>query len=265
MTEAWLTVKRGEAPLLVSFPHTGLSVPAECASGLVSFPLARHDADYHIDRLYAFATELGATAVHTALSRTVIDVNRDPSGASLYPGQATTGLVPTETFDGRPLYREGKAPSPDEIEQRKTLYFAPYHLALAEEAARLRALHRRIVLYDCHSIRSVIPRLFEGELPVFNIGTNDGKSCDPALTERVASICAASRWSCVIDGRFKGGWITRTYGRPGDGVHAIQMELAFRGYLPDEGDPPPWDPGFAVPIQQTLRAVLEACLAFARA
>jgi N-formylglutamate deformylase len=264
MTEAWLTVKRGEEPLLVSFPHTGLSVPAECASSLQSFPLARHDADYHIDRLYAFATELGATTVHTALSRTVIDVNRDPSGASLYPGQATTGLVPTEIFDGRPLYRAGKAPSPAEIEQRKTLYFAPYHLALAEEAARLRALHRRIVLYDCHSIRSVIPRLFAGELPVFNIGTNEGKSCDPALTESVASICAASRWSYVVDGRFKGGWITRTYGRPADGVHAIQMELAFRGYLPDEGDPPPWDPDFAAPIRQTLRAVLEACLAFAR-
>jgi formiminoglutamase len=265
MTEAWLTVKRGEAPLLMSFPHTGLSVPAERASGLQSFPLARHDADYHIDKLYAFANELGATTVHTALSRTVIDVNRDPSGASLYPGQATTGLVPTETFDGRPLYREGKAPTPDDIEERKTLYFAPYHLALAEEAARLRTLHRRIVLYDCHSIRSVIPRLFAGELPVFNIGTNDGKSCDPALTERVAAICAASRWSCVVDGRFKGGWITRIYGRPADGVHAIQMELAFRGYLPDESDPPPWDPDFAVPIQQTLRAVLEACLNFTRA
>jgi N-formylglutamate deformylase len=265
MTEAWLTVKRGEAPLLLSFPHTGLSVPAECASGLVSFPLARHDADYHIDRLYAFAAELDATTVHTALSRTVIDVNRDPSGASLYPGQATTGLVPTETFDGQALYREGRAPSPDEIEQRKTLYFVPYHLALAEEAARLRMLHRRVVLYDCHSIRSVIPRLFAGELPVFNIGTNDGQSCDPALAESVASICAASRWSHVVNGRFKGGWITRTYGRPGDGVHAIQMELALRGYLPDEGDPPPWDPGFAAPIQQTLRGVLEACLAFARA
>jgi N-formylglutamate deformylase len=265
MTESWLTVKRGEAPLLVSFPHTGLSVPAECASGLESFPLARHDADHHIDKLYAFATELGGTTVHTALSRTVIDVNRDPSGASLYPGQATTGLVPTETFDGRPLNRDGKAPSPDEIERRKGLYFAPYHLALAEEVARLRMLHRRVVLYDCHSIRSVIPRLFAGELPVFNIGTNDGKSCDPALTESVASVCAGSRWSCVVNGRFKGGWITRTYGRPGDGVHAIQMELAFRGYLRDESDPPPWDAGFAAPMQETLRAVLEACLAFARA
>ena len=123
--EPWLTVRRSDAPLLVSFPHTGLSVPAECAPALVSFPLARHDADWHIDRLYAFAAGLGATTVHTALSRTVIDVNRDPSGASLYPGQTTTGLVPTETFDGRPLYRDGAAPDAPEIERRKQLYFHP--------------------------------------------------------------------------------------------------------------------------------------------
>ena len=262
--EPWLTVSRGEAPLLVSFPHTGLSVPAECATGLVSFPLARHDADWHIDRLYAFAAGLGATTVHTALSRTVIDVNRDPSGASLYPGQTTTGLVPTETFDGRPLYRDGALPDAQEIERRKQLYFWPYHAALAEEIERLRALHPRIVLYDCHSIRSVIPRLFPGELPVLNIGTNSGRSCDRGLQDDIARICAASRWSSVVNGRFTGGWITRTYGRPADGVHAVQMELAMRGYLADERDPPRWDAEFARPIQETLRAVLEACLAFAR-
>ena len=264
MTEPWLTLKQGDAPLLVSFPHTGMSIPAECAAALVSFPLARHDADRHIDKLYAFATELGATTVHTALSRTVIDVNRDPSGASLYPGQTTTGLVPTETFDGRPLYRAGQEPTPDEIERRKALYFAPYHLALAEEIKRLRAMHPRVVLYDCHSIRSREPRLFPGELPVFNIGTNAGKSCEPALETAVARTCAASPWSHVVNGRFTGGWITRTYGRPAEGVHAVQMELAMRGYLPSENDPPPWDPDFAKPIQQTLRTVLEDCLAFAR-
>lgn len=264
MTEPWLTVKQGNAPLLVSFPHTGMSIPAECAAALVSFPLARHDADRHIDKLYDFATELGATTVHTALSRTVIDVNRDPSGASLYPGQATTGLVPTETFDGRPLYRAGQEPTPDEIERRKALYFAPYHLALAGEIKRLRAMHPRVVLYDCHSIRSKEPRLFPGELPVFNIGTNAGKSCEPALETAVARRCAASPWSHVVNGRFTGGWITRTYGRPAEGVHAVQMELAMRGYLPSENDPPPWDPDFAKPIQQTLRTVLEDCLAFAR-
>jgi N-formylglutamate deformylase len=263
MTEPWLTVRRGEAPLVVSFPHAGLELLSDSTAALVSVELARHDADWYIDRLYAFAQDLGATTVHTALSRTVIDVNRDPSGASLYPGQETTGLVPTETFDGRPLYREGAAPTPKEIERRKELYFAPYHAVLIRELAHLRGLHKRVVLYDCHSIRSVIPRLFRGELSVFNIGTNDGNACDPALTERIAAICAASRCSHVVDGRFKGGWITRVYGRPADGIHAVQMELAMRAYLRNEGDTPRWDADFAKPIQQTLRAVLEACLSYA--
>jgi len=265
MTEPWLTVQRGDAPLLVSFPHTGLEIPSDCAANLVSPALARHDADWHIDKLYGFAADLGATIVHTALSRTAIDVNRDPSGASLYPGQTTTGLVPAETFDGRPLYRHGGAPTADEIERRKRFYFAPYHAALADELERLRAQHACVVLYDCHSIRSMIPRLFSGELSVFNIGTNDGKSCDPMLTERIEAVCRSSPWSWVVNGRFKGGWITRTYGRPTNGIHALQMELALRGYLPEETDPPRWDPEFAQPIQRTLRAVLDACLAFARA
>jgi N-formylglutamate deformylase len=264
MTEPWLTVKRRDAPLLVSLPHTGVCIPEEYTAGFVSSALACHDTDWHIDELYSFAADLGATTVHTAVSRTVIDVNRDPSGASLYPGQPVTGLVPIDTFDGRPLYRDGATPSSKEIERRKKLYFAPYHAALAEELARLRGLHKRVVLYDCHSIRSVIPRLFPGELPVFNIGTNNGKACDPTLTKRIASICAASRGSHVVNGRFTGGWITRTYGRPSQGIHAVQMELAIRGYLRDESDPPPWDADFARPFQQTLRAVLEGCLAFAR-
>jgi N-formylglutamate deformylase len=264
MTEDWLTLRRGDAPLLVSLPHTGVYIPDECAAGLVSPALARHDADWHIDLLYSFASELGATTVHTALSRTVVDVNRDPSGASLYPGQATTGLIPIETFDGRPLYRSGAAPSPEEVERRKKLYFEPYHAALTEELARLRSLHNCVVLCDCHSIRSVISRLFPGELPVFNIGTNNGKACDATLSERIAAICEASQWPHVVNGRFTGGWITRAYGRPKEGIHAVQMELAMRGYLRDESEPPPWDADFAKPIQQTLRAVLEACLGFAR-
>jgi formiminoglutamase len=190
-------------------------------------------------------------------------VNRDPSGQSLYPGQATTGLVPVETFDGRPLYRAGMAPTPEEIERRKADYFAPYHAALTAEVERLRTRHPRVVLYDCHSIRSVIPRLFPGELPVFNIGTNGGRACAAALAGAVAAVCAASGRSHVVDGRFKGGWITRHYGRPEAGVHAVQMELAIRAYLPDEAQPR-WDADFAKPMQTTLRAVLEACLRFTR-
>jgi formiminoglutamase len=170
-------------------------------------------------------------SMRTKISRTMIDVNRDPSGTSLYPGQATTGLCPLETFDGEPLYRAGREPSNSEIDRRRKEYFDPYHAALATELARLRRAHPNIVLYDCHSIRSNVPRLFEGTLPHMNIGTHEGRSCDPKLQRAIEAICAASPFSWVSNGRFKGGWITRHYGRPEEGVHAVQMELACRSYL----------------------------------
>jgi N-formylglutamate deformylase len=205
--------------------------------------------------------------VRTKLSRSIIDVNRDPSGASLYPGQATTELVPTTTFDGEPLYREGKAPDAGEIDRRRRLYFDPYHAALRAEIARLRERRQRVAVFDAHSIRSVIPRLFEGELPLFNLGTNSGASCSPALRETVGSLLAASGQTSVIDGRFKGGWITRAFGRPGEGVEAVQLELACRAYMherkrPAPGNwPSPLDEKRAAPTRATIRRVLETMLA----
>ncbi|MCW5759569.1 MAG: N-formylglutamate deformylase [Phenylobacterium sp.] len=267
----WLEVRRGEAPLIVSFPHTGIEIPPELEPRLVSPWLARKDADWWIDRLYDFAADLGATTVRTRMSRTVIDVNRDPSGASLYPGQATTELCPTTTFDGEPLYRPGGEPDRAEIEARRATWFDPYHDALSAEVERSRALHGKVVLYEAHSIRSVIPRLFEGDLPNFNIGDNSGASCDPALTAAVAATCGATAFSHVVDGRFKGGWTTRRYGQPELGVHAIQMELACRGYMDDppgaltpENWPAPFSETRAAPMRAALVNVLEACLAFAQ-
>jgi formiminoglutamase len=268
---SWLTVERREAPLLVSFPHTGTAIPEPYRDGLVSLQRARFDADWWIDTLYAFVRSKGATVVHTAISRTVIDVNRDPSGASLYPGQATTELCPTTTFDGLPLYEPGREPDAAGIAERRAAYFTPYHDALAAEVARLRALHKRIVVYDCHSIRSQIPRLFEGVLPNFNLGTNSGASCDSELRQLIEAICDATDFSRVTNGRFKGGWITRSLGRPQDGVHAVQMELACRGYmpeqvgpLPDEAWPVPFDPDYAAPMHAALEQIIDACLTFAR-
>jgi len=268
---SFLTITRGEAPLLVSLPHTGTEIPEEYVAGLVSPWLARKDCDWWVERLYDFAAGLGATVIHTSISRTVIDVNRDPSGASLYPGQATTELVPTTTFDGEPLYAPGREPDSDSISRRKALFFEPYHRALADEIARLRALHPHIVVYDCHSIRSVIPRLFEGTLPEFNIGTNGGVTCDPALESAVAELCRASGRSTVVNGRFRGGFITRHNGRPADGGHAIQMELACRGYMRepvgpvDEASwPVAYDEAHAAPMRATLTRILEACIGFAR-
>jgi formiminoglutamase len=184
----------------------------------------------------------------------VIDANRDPSGVSLYPGQATTELCPTTTFDGEPLYQDGEAPGAEEIADRRALFFDPYHAAIREELDRLKALNGAVVLYDAHSIRSRIPRLFEGLLPHFNIGTNSGRSCDPALGDAVETACHAPPLIQVTDGRFKGGYTTRHYGRPDLGVHAIQMELACRGYMDEpEGAvgpqdwPAPYDPQRAAP------------------
>ena len=259
---AWLSITLGDAPLIISVPHAGTTIPDEI-SGLRSPDLARRDADHHVDRLYAFAAEHGATIIHSRVSRTVIDLNRDPSGQSLYPGQATTGLCPETTFDGEPLYFAGSAPDPAEIAGRRLAWFDPYHATLREQIARLRTLHPTIVVYDAHSIRSHVPRLFDGELPQFNIGSFDGASCARALTDAIAARCAGD--THVVDGRFKGGWITRHYGDPTHGIHAVQMELAIRGYA-DEGGcwPPRWDPERAAPLQVKLRAILSACLDFAK-
>ena len=268
----WLTLQQGSAPLLLCMPHTGTTIPAEVESRLVSPWLARKDTDWWIERLYAFASNLGASVVRTTVSRTVIDCNRDPSGASLYPGQATTELCPTTTFDGELLYRTGAAPQAPEIAARRAEYFEPYHHAIASEIARLRALHPLIVLYDCHSIRSAVPRLFTGTLPHFNIGTFAGASCAPELTSRIERLCDRAPFSRVTNGRFKGGYTTRHYGRPQQGVHAMQMELACRGYLREpQGEvdvanwPCPWDEAVAAPLRAVLQQVLTACLAFASA
>ncbi|MBJ7410226.1 MAG: N-formylglutamate deformylase [Phenylobacterium sp.] len=267
----WLQIHRGDAPLVISFPHTGTELPTNVAARLISPWLARKDADWWIDRLYDFAPGMGATTIRTAMSRTVIDVNRDPSGASLYPGQATTGLCPTTTFDGEPLYRRD-GPDEAEIERRRAEYFEPYHAALQAELDRLRGIHDKVVLYEAHSIRSAIPRLFDGLLPNFNIGTNSGASCDAALVTAVEAACDASEFSRVTDGRFKGGWTTRHYGQPAGGVHAIQMELACRGYMDEPPGlltsaiwPTPYTPERAGPMRETLTRVLQACLDFAKA
>jgi N-formylglutamate deformylase len=265
-----LSIRRGDAPLVVSMPHTGTELP-EVEAGLQSAWLARRDADWWVDKLYSFADDLGATVIRTSISRTVIDANRDPSGVSLYPGQATTELCPTTTFDGEPLYRTGSAPDENEIARRRRTYFEPYHHALTTEIARLRRRHPAVVLYDCHSIRSHIPRLFDGELPNFNIGTNSGASCAPELTARVEALCAATDFSHVVNGRFKGGYTTRHHGRPADGVHAVQMELACRGYMREPAEvgpdnwPTPYEEKYAAPMRVVLESILSACVEFAKA
>lgn len=266
----WLKVTLGAAPLIVSIPHAGTDIPPPLEARMVSPWLARKDADWWIDRLYDFAGDLGATVVRTSLSRSVIDVNRDPSGVSLYPGMTTTGLCPIETFDGEPLYRPGQEPDDAEIADRRARWFDPYHAALSAQIDRLTEGGESVVLYDCHSIRSVVPRLFDGDLPQFNIGTAGDASCDPALTATVERLCDATGHSRVTNGRFRGGWITRYYGQPAENIFAIQMELACRGYMADppgpvtaENWPAPYEPQRAASMRAALTDILAACRDFA--
>ncbi len=267
----WLSVIQGEAPLVVSMPHTGVDIPQDIESGLISPWLARKDADWWVNCLYDFAYSLGATVIRTSISRTVIDCNRDPSGASLYPGQATTELCPTTTFDGEPLYRAGFLPDAAETALRRTTFFEPYHAAIAGAITRLRWRYSNIVLYDCHSIRSNIPRLFDGILPNFNIGTNNGATCSPRLTAAIEAACDSAEFTRVTNGRFRGGYTTRHYGRPSEGIHAVQMELACRGYMREpqvtvrQGEwPTPYEDHIAAPMRAVLTRVLTACLNFSK-
>lgn len=252
----WLHVARADAPLILAFPHGGTDLPAPFDAGLVSRDLAVKDTDWHIRRLYDGLAD--ATRVWTDVSRSVIDCNRDPGGASLYPGQATTELCPTTTFDGEPLYL---ADATIDIEGRRAAYHAPYHAALADEVARLRARHERVVVFDCHSIRGTVPRLFDGELPELNVGTDGDTTCAPDLEAAVVAACAER--SHVLNGRFRGGWTTRHYADPANGVHAIQLEIAQRAYL-DEAAPAEWRGDIADILRPTLARILQACLDFAR-
>lgn len=258
-------ITSGDGPIILGMPHTGTYIPPDILDALNDTGRARADTDWHIDRLYD-ALLPGASVVRATFHRYAIDANRDPSGASLYPGQNTTGLCPLTDFDGAALYRPGREPDEAETARRRGLFHAPYHAALAAEIARIRALHGIAILYDCHSIRSRIPFLFEGVLPDFNIGTDNGATCDGAIEAAVSEVCASAagyRW--VANGRFRGGWTTRHHGQPAAGVHAIQMELAQSAYLASESAPFAYDAAKAGGLRVHLADILRRLDGWARA
>ncbi len=250
---------RGTAPLLVSFPHVGTGIPDDIAARLTSAALARPDTDWHLPRLYDFVRDLGASTLVAHHSRYVIDLNRPPEDTNLYPGHDTTGLVPIDTFRKEPLYRDA-LPDAEEIAARRESYWRPYHAALDAELARIRSTHGVAVLWDAHSIASVLPRFFEGKLPDLNLGTVHGASCAPDLQAGIEAVLRAQRgYTWVANGRFTGGYITRRYGRPSDGVHALQLEMCQCTYM-DESPPFEFRDDLAAGVRPILRKLLEAVL-----
>ncbi|WP_170791333.1 N-formylglutamate deformylase [Ruegeria lacuscaerulensis] len=250
-----VSVRSSDSPIVLGQPHGGTLVPDDIAARLNDIGRGLADTDWHINRLYD-GVFTDATVVQSNIHRYVIDANRDPDGVSLYPGQNTTTLVPLTDFDGQPIWADGQEPSADEIESRRHAYHAPYHAALLQELHRVRARHGVAILFDCHSIRSRIPFLFEGELPVFNTGTNDGQSCARVIEQAVQGVAeGAERMPAVLNGRFRGGWTTRHYGQPDQNIHAIQMELAQRSYM-DEAPPWTWRADRAAALRPYLTDML---------
>lgn len=247
-------ITRGDGPVLLAIPHAGTWLPPEIMARLNARGQMLTDTDWHVDRLHHGLLP-GVTTLRARFHRYVIDANRPPDDASLYPGQNTTGLVPLTDFDGRPIWNH--PPDATDTAARLAAFHAPYHTAIADELARIRDRHGIAILYDAHSIRSHVPRLFDGSLPDLNIGTNGGASCDARLTAAVMGIAeSASGYSHVLNGRFKGGWTTRHYGRPTEGIHAIQMELAQSTYLAAEIPPFALDEARAGALRPVLAEIL---------
>jgi len=255
------TLQQGTAPLLISIPHVGTMIPGDIAATMTPAAQRVDDCDWHLDRLYAFAARLGASFLIPSCARYVIDLNRPPDGASLYPGQDTTGLLPLDTFDREPLYPDGRLPDEAEVARRLDTYWQPYHEALVAELGVLTARHGRVLLWEAHSIRSEVPRFFEGRLPDFNFGTAEGASALPGLADELQTIVSGyGGYTAVANGRFKGGYITRAYGKPEAGVHAVQLELAQRTYM-DESPPYEYDEARAAQVAPLIESVVQAALA----
>lgn len=251
----------GNSPVLVSVPHAGTHIPEALAKRMTDHALTLPDTDWHVEKLYAAAPSLGAGLIVARQSRYVIDLNRDPTGTPLYPGADNTELCPLSTFGKAPVYKPGQEPDAAEVRERVARDWKPYHAALESELARLKAKFGYAILWDGHSIPSQVPRFFEGRLPDLNLGTASGASADAGLTEAARAALDGPGMSLVLNGRFKGGYITRRYGRPADGIHALQLEKALIAYM--EEDPPyRWVPARGAAMIERVGRTLKALLAW---
>ena len=258
-TSLW-TLARGDTPLLINVPHAGTELPAELRAQLSPAAQPLPDTDWHVEKLFAPAVALGATVMAATQSRYLIDLNRDPEGRPLYPEADNTELCPLRTFANEPIHAPGAVPTPAQQRERLATYWQPYHAQLAAELARIRARHGHVVLLDAHSIRAEEPRFFAGRLPDLNVGTVDGQSCSAELeAAAVVTLNAQRRFTTVLNGRFKGGYITRHYGRPQDGVQALQLEIVQAAYM-DEAPPYAWDAAGAAPLTDLLQRLVETLI-----
>ena len=254
------SLHEGSLPLLISIPHMGTRIPDDIAATMTPVAQRTDDCDWHLDRLYAFARRLGASMLTPSYARYVIDLNRPPDGANLYPGQDTTGLLPVDTFDKEPLYRDGHLPDEAEVARRRDIYWKPYHQALSEHLAALKAKHGKVLLWEAHSIRSHVPRFFEGRLPDFNFGTANGASAVAGLAEALAAVVERhGAYTAIANGRFKGGYITREYGNPAEGVYAVQLELTQITYM-EEQMPYAYDENRAAQVEPLLEELVKTAL-----
>lgn len=246
-------LKRGNSPLLISIPHAGTVLPSDIRQRLEQAAQTLPDTDWFVDQLYDWATAAGAGMLIAAHSRYVIDLNRPPDDKPLYTSE-NTGLVPLSTFAGDPLYHETNVPLEAEKSQRLQKYWRPYHELLAMELKHIRKRHGHAVLLDAHSIRSAVPGLFSGLLPDLNLGSNEGSSACAELITDAWAVLVDCGYTSALDGRFKGGYITRHYGNPQLNTHALQLEISQRSYMQEK--PPVYDDHLARKLQSVLKPLV---------
>lgn len=263
MSDTGFHFYQGTIPLLISIPHLGTEIPPGIRAQLTDIAGVVADTDWHLDRLYGFAADMGASVLGARYSRYVIDLNRPSTGESLYPGQTTTGLCPTETFRGEPLYANRGALDPMEVDRRLNAHWQPYHAKLRQELDRLKTEFGHVLLWEAHSIAGILPRLFDGKLPDLNVGTNSGASCDARVLDAVTASLSDQPFTWVANGRFKGGYITRAYGQPADGVHAVQLEMCQSTYM-NEAAPFDYRPDLAAQVTPVVEGMVSAALGAVR-
>ncbi len=229
------TLTKGQVGVLISMPHNGQAIPDDIANTMTENGKSVADTDWYMDKLYDFSQQLGAYTLVPKYSRYVIDLNRSTTNENLYPGANSTELCPTSAFDLSPLYLTDQQPTQDEINRRITLYWQPYHQAIQNTLAEMKQQYKQVILLEAHSILSHVPRFFEGQLPDFNFGTVDGKSCSDELINQVNSL-DFSPYSIITNGRFKGGYITRAYAQPENNIHTLQLELSQHTYMNEPTD-----------------------------